>query len=131
MPSVVPGRELGEAALPAQGFMLPLKQLTAKPTTERYFHFLPFSVKGKIPSGFLLVMKTGTFIKVKWHELNFQKAEDSCIWTVVFFSKCVPARKKNLAALYILAGITKKLEVPSATMVTIFWRPLSKELSGT
>ena len=69
------GKELGGISH-CSGFMLPLNH------SECYFCFSPFFIKAKILCGFLLHSENRyscrSFLKAKWHEVNFQQARNTC-----------------------------------------------------
>lgn len=72
MQSEVPGEELSGTAWGEDA------SLTAccKTDSQHCFYFPPFPpIKAKILFRTLLVGETGTFIKVKWWNVNFQKVE--------------------------------------------------------
>lgn len=82
------GKELGGPSPPCPLLPLPrvfAASVTAHPrsNTEHQFHFSLSFVKMKINLGFLSIHKNSykciSLIKVKWHQVNFRKATDTCI----------------------------------------------------
>lgn len=87
------GKELGGLSHPCPLLSLPrvfAASVTARPrsNTEYQFHFSLIFVKVKINLGFLSIHKNSykcrSLIKVKWRQVNFRKATDTCTaksWT--------------------------------------------------
>ena len=82
------GKELSGPSPPCPLLPLPrviAASVTARPrsNTEHQFHFSLSFVKMKINLGFLSIHKNSykcrSLIKVKWHQVNFRKATDTCI----------------------------------------------------
>lgn len=78
MPSVVLGKELGDATLPAQGLSCFYNSLLQN-KGQALFSLSAFLIKEKILCKFLLVIvnryRYRSFIRVKWWKTNFWKAE--------------------------------------------------------
>lgn len=66
---------------------------SARCTTNTEHHFSAFSVKVKIPFGFLLVQKNRdpwrSFVKVTSHNANFRKAEETLIIKAMYTRRTV------------------------------------------
>ena len=84
MVSVLPGEGVWHCQSRCVGVQIASVTAQCKTNAECYFHFLCSFVKTRILLGFIFLNENryqGTFfIKVKWHQVNFRKAGDSCTY---------------------------------------------------